>query len=210
MENKKIETRICRLCNEEKALDLFEVDKRVKGGITTRCKACKSGLNDKARTLYARLKYRAEQDGQPLKVTLRQLRGIFAAFDGKCIYCGKSEDEAGRSHHVDHVIATSAGGSHHISNLVLACASCNLSKSDKPFFEFYLRKRAEIGDENFAMLTYFISLTSGQPTQEVINSFLLDYIKYAHEDMSGLFDDKELLETIRQETNKRFMSRRAS
>lgn len=172
----KKELRKCRLCRETKAIDEFEIDKRVKGGRTSRCKACKAGLNDKARMLYSRLKIRAENDNQKLEVTLKELRGLFAAFDGRCIYCNITEEEAGNVHHVDHVIPISKRGRHHISNLVVACHSCNSSKGDRSFFEFFKRKKEEIGDDNFTTLLYYVSFASGQPLEEVFKGFFADYL----------------------------------
>src|SRR5690625_4253177 len=182
----KKEMRVCRLCGNKKEIELFEVDSRVKGGRTTRCKACKAGLNDRARTLYASLKHRAKQDEQPVEVTLKELQALFTAFDGRCIYCGITEQEAGRSHHADHVIPTSEGGRHHISNIVLACASCNASKGSSPFIEFYLRKKSEINDDNFNALVYYIALTSGQPADEVLTSFIYAYVKNQYEHLTDL------------------------
>lgn len=182
MTTKNNEERICRLCNEKKSIKEFEIDKRVKGGITSRCKACKAGLNDKARVLYSSLKHRASKSGQPLEVTLKELRALLAAFDGKCVYCNATEEEAMRTHHVDHIIAISKGGRHHISNLVVSCGTCNMQKRNRPFFEFYKAKKDEIGDENFTALLYYVAYTSGQPLKEVFSSFAYDYIEenYTH------------------------------
>src|SRR5699024_10647751 len=170
----KTKTRKCRLCKEEKTLNLFERDKRVKDGITTRCKACKSGLDSRSDVLYRSLRARAKNDGVPLEVTRKELRSLFAAFDGCCIYCGVKEENCERRHHVDHVIATSKGGRHHIGNLVLACDRCNRQKGAKPFFEFYMSKKDEIGDDNLTAVLYYISLTSGQPVKDVIVQFIFD------------------------------------
>lgn len=43
----------------------------------------------------------------------------------KCVYCGEP------SQHVDHVIPVSKGGTNDLDNLVAACSTCNLAKSDK-------------------------------------------------------------------------------
>lgn len=190
--------RKCRLCGEVKPIELFEIDRRVKGGRTTRCKACKAGLNDRARTLYAGLKHRAKQAGQPVEVTLKEIQALFAAFDGKCIYCEKTEEETGESHHVDHVIPVSEGGRHHISNLVLSCASCNRQKGDRPFIELYLRKQKEINAENFNALIYYISLTSGQPVDEILIKFINDYVVNQYGHISEILGDEmqEVVETV--------------
>ena len=194
--------RVCRLCGEEKPLDKFEKDKRVKGGRTSRCKACKAALNDRARTLYSRLKHRAKQDGQPLEVTLKELRGLFQAFDGKCIYCGADEEETGKPHHADHVVPVSEGGRHHISNLVIACASCNASKGNKPFFQFYLDKKNKISDENFMTLLYYVALTSGQPVKEVFAEFMSDYIRENYPHFIEVVGEEEIKKQILDEYKK--------
>ncbi|MEI3606904.1 HNH endonuclease [Pseudogracilibacillus sp. SE30717A] len=210
MTKKKTETRVCRLCGDKKEIELFEIDSRVKGGRTSRCKACKSSLNDRSRTLYAGLKYRAEQAGQPLEVTRKELQALFATFDGKCIYCGISEEETGESHHVDHVIPVSEGGRHHRSNLVLACASCNASKNNAPFIEFYMRKKDKISDENFNTIVYFISLMSGQPVDEVLMSFIVDYKMKLYSHLSDFISKEEARELFEEVVTEKFKEERAS
>lgn len=192
MTSKKLRT--CRLCGIEKEIDLFEVDNRVKGGRTTRCRECKHGLDDRANQLYRRLKRRAEKDGQPLEVTRKELQGLFAAFDGKCIYCDISEEEAGRSHHVDHFIAVSDGGRHCISNLVLACASCNSSKGNDSFIEFYLRNKDEISDDNFNTLTHYLALISQQPVDAILKDYTYQFIKKQYGHLSDFLSDEDFEE----------------
>lgn len=190
----KEKTRICRICDEEKALDLFEVDKRVKGGRTSRCYECKYALDDRASVLYRGLKRRAEKAGQALEVTREELQALFAAFDGKCIYCSAKEDENGRRHHVDHFIPVSAGGSHHISNLLLACASCNLSKGNASFIEFYLRKKDKISDENFTTLTHYLALISEQPVDAILQDYTYQFIKNQYGHLDDFLIDRDFKE----------------
>lgn len=185
-------TQECRLCHEVKPLDLFEIDRRVKDGVTSRCKACKAGLNDRARSLFSRLKLRAHNGRQPLEVTLKEIQALFAAFDGKCIYCNIDEKDSKRRHHVDHLVSVSKGGRHHRSNLVLACASCNSSKGSEPFFSFYIRKKREISDDSFNTLMYYVAFMSGQPVADVITSFILEYKKDAYSHLSDLVGDDDM------------------
>ncbi|MGG3707357.1 HNH endonuclease [Heyndrickxia coagulans] len=174
--------RICRICGEKKPLDLFERDKRVKGGRTNRCKACKTALDDRAHRAYRDIKKRALKAGVPMEVTVSELRLLYAAHDGKCIYCGITEDEAGCRHHIDHVTPLSRGGTNHISNLVLACASCNAAKKDKPLVSFYLnRDRDKFPEKSFSAVAYVIALTAGQPVDEVINGLLREHANYVVE-----------------------------
>lgn len=50
----------------------------------------------------------------------------------RCVYCG---DEAG-PFHLDHVVPYSRGGDHEVDNLVVACATCNVSKGAKTLEEW--------------------------------------------------------------------------
>ncbi|GER71321.1 hypothetical protein BpJC7_26240 [Weizmannia acidilactici] len=174
--------RICRICGAEKPLELFERDKRVKGGRTNRCKACKTALEDRAHRAYRDMKKRARKAGVPMEVTVSELRLLYTAHDGKCIYCGKSEAEAGCRHHIDHVTPIRRGGTNHISNLVLACASCNASKGDKPLVSFYLdRDRDKFPEQAFSTVACVISLTAGQPVDEVLDDLLQEHANYTIE-----------------------------
>ena len=54
------------------------------------------------------------------------------SFDNKCAYCGKE-----LKLHQEHFIALSKGGEYTINNIIPSCQSCNSSKGDKNFFEWY-------------------------------------------------------------------------
>lgn len=192
----KKEFRKCRLCGEIKAIKKFEKDKRVKGGRTSRCKACKNRLDSKSDRLYRRLRNRAKKDGQPVEVSRKELQALLSAFDGKCVYCDATEEETGQPFHVDHIIPVSKSGRHHISNLVVACPSCNAQKGNRPFFEFFKRKREEIGDDNFTALLYYVSFTSGQPLDEVFKSFYVDYLNENYPILRELMGEAEFEEEV--------------
>lgn len=53
-------------------------------------------------------------------------------FENKCAYCGKVETLT-----QDHFIPISKGGEYTINNIVPVCSSCNSSKKDRDFFEWY-------------------------------------------------------------------------
>lgn len=206
---KKKELRKCRLCGETKAINEFEVDKRVKGGRTSRCKACKNGLDSKSDRLYRTLKHRAKKDGQVLEVTKKELQALLSAFDGKCVYCNASEEETGQPFHVDHIIPVSKSGRHHISNLVVACPSCNAQKGNRPFFEFYKAKKDEISDENFTALLYYVSFASGQPLEEVFKGFLADYLNENYPLFKDELGEEELKSHIDELVKKKIKTERA-
>ncbi|WP_053603307.1 HNH endonuclease [Bacillus gobiensis] len=176
------ENQKCRLCCEIKPLDQFEIDRRVKNERTNRCKACKSNLQDKARLAFRHMRERAARAGIPMEITVDQIRTIYNAHDGKCIYCGATEEETGKSHHMDHITPLSRGGTNHISNLVIACASCNISKADKPLITFYFnRDRDVFSDESLSAVAWVIALTSEQPLKEVVNKMLEEHAEYVIE-----------------------------
>jgi len=50
-----------------------------------------------------------------------------------CNYCKNNCDN---DYHIDHVIPLSKGGNHELCNLVIACKTCNLRKSNKGADEF--------------------------------------------------------------------------
>lgn len=54
---------------------------------------------------------------------------------GCCAYCGRGLSR--REATADHVVPRAAGGRTTASNIVAACHSCNLVKSDKPAPRFY-------------------------------------------------------------------------
>lgn len=76
-------------------------------------------------------------------------RKKIAERDGwSCHYCAISGDKFGgpdgHGWHIDHKHPWSQGGSDDLSNLVLACRSCNLQKSDTPY-EVFIHSAFDIG-----------------------------------------------------------------
>jgi 5-methylcytosine-specific restriction endonuclease McrA len=72
--------------------------------------------------------------------TLAKIESIRSGM-ASCYWCGKEIDgRLGSECHIDHVVALAAGGKHEASNIVPACPTCNLQKSDLPANEFQKRK----------------------------------------------------------------------
>lgn len=65
-------------------------------------------------------------------LTVSQWEECKEAFDYKCAYCGSK-----RKLTQDHFIPLSRGGEYSINNIVPVCLSCNSSKLDNNFFEWY-------------------------------------------------------------------------
>lgn len=75
---------------------------------------------------------RARKRGLPSNLTDTQWEKIKKHFNNKCSYCGKEtflEQE--------HFIPLSEGGEYTHNNIIPACRSCNASKNNKSFFEWY-------------------------------------------------------------------------
>lgn len=60
--------------------------------------------------------------------TATDIQAQYKRQNGKCYYCGQ---KVGKNYHVDHIVPLSRGGSNGPENLVIACPTCNLRKSDK-------------------------------------------------------------------------------
>lgn len=160
------ELRVCRICQQRKSIDSFEVDSRIEGRYTNRCKVCKGKSNDRAVMAFNKLRHRAAINGTQVDVTLTEIKALFAAFDGKCVYCNAQETPDGPTFHLEHVVARSAGGRDHISNLVISCPACNHKKHTKPVVTHYFDDD-RFQDKNFNLLVSYISITSGQPVREI-------------------------------------------
>ncbi|MEW4328231.1 HNH endonuclease signature motif containing protein [Rossellomorea marisflavi] len=163
----KVDNRRCRLCEVSKPLADFELDKRVKGGRTNRCKKCKLESKNKATHAFYKLCQRAKKSGEEVEVTLEEVKSLFEMFDGTCIYCGEKESEDGPTFHLEHVIARSSGGRNHISNLVISCPSCNSRKHNLPVVSYFF-KDDRFKDDYFRLLAYYLSFASKQPVEEIL------------------------------------------
>lgn len=61
------------------------------------------------------------------------VRRLYAAQKGKCLWCGKP---VGENYHVDHIIPLVKGGANHAGNICIACPPCNLAKGQQMPSEF--------------------------------------------------------------------------
>lgn len=111
--------KVCSRCKQEKVLDLFPTNKRVKSGYDTICKACKAKQD---KELHAK---RGTTDGdrdrrfkRVFGITLDQYNQMLHDQDYKCAVCGKTEQENKKRLAVDHC---------HKTNKVrkLLCHHCN-------------------------------------------------------------------------------------
>lgn len=73
--------------------------------------------------------------GVPGRHTAAELRARYADQEGRCFWCRESLP---KEYHRDHVVPVSKGGTNDIRNIVLACAPCNVRKSDTHPLELLL------------------------------------------------------------------------
>lgn len=79
-----------------------------------------------------RQKRRSIERNLPSELTRSQWEDIKNTFDNKCAYCGKVEKLE-----QEHFIPVTKGGEYTKHNIIPACRSCNSSKLNKDFFEWY-------------------------------------------------------------------------
>lgn len=141
----------CVSCGIQGEIESFSPNARGRGGVSAYCRSC---VNASARVRNAetgcyreytrayratnRERWRALHRLTQAKrrgltkitcdgtVTDAVLKAIYAT--ESCAYCRKQTPENQRT--ADHVIAIASGGHHSADNLVMACRSCNSSKSD--------------------------------------------------------------------------------
>lgn len=89
-------------------------------------------LNNKDKAKYKNERRRSIKSLLPSNLNSHQWKNIKLHFKNKCAYCGKElplEQE--------HFIPLSKGGEYTINNIIPACKSCNCSKRNTDFFEWY-------------------------------------------------------------------------
>lgn len=90
-------------------------------------------------------KSRTMQYGAESTLTEKQWLQVKALFHNSCAYCGMTEKEHlekyGEFLHQEHVVPLAMHGPYSIGNVVPACRSCNSSKANHDFFEWYPKSK---------------------------------------------------------------------
>lgn len=85
----------------------------------------------------------------PCSLTLSEWKDTKDYFDNRCAYCGSDEELT-----QEHFIPLSKGGEYTVNNIIPACRSCNCSKQDKCFFEWYPEQEFYSKERERAILKY--------------------------------------------------------
>lgn len=80
----------------------------------------------------------------PYTLTIEEWNDIKSHFNNSCAYCGMTEEKHMEKFnerlHQEHFVALSNGGEYTRNNIIPSCKSCNSSKCDKDFFEWYFKQ----------------------------------------------------------------------
>ena len=102
---------------------------------------------------------RARLKQLPYTLTHEEWKSIKNYFGNSCAYCGMSEKEHqskwNEQLHQDHFIAVSNNGGYTADNIIPACKSCNSSKSDRHFDEWYPSHESFDEERNLKISEYF-------------------------------------------------------
>jgi len=136
----------CNDCNRENVKSYYNKNKEkelerkrksyIKNFDKEKIRHSKWFSKNKDKTSMAYNKYRSTKLSLPFTLTTPQWNTIKSCFNNKCAYCGRELPLA-----KEHFIALSKLGECTINNIIPSCRSCNSSKRDKDFFEWYPKYR---------------------------------------------------------------------
>jgi 5-methylcytosine-specific restriction endonuclease McrA len=168
-----METAFCYTCREHLPTSHFYPDKRRSGTATwtRRCHDCQrayhrewshknrkridakraeAAKNAPHQKSYWQHAYRARKAGVESTLTLAECDAVFAAFGGRCAYCG-AVAQSGKTGQIalDHMVPLARGGTNSIENVVPACWSCNGSKKRMTPLEWFLYSLTPVYGRDF-------------------------------------------------------------
>lgn len=156
----------CTKCNKTKDYEEFHKDKNTSDGFKIYCKVCRcldynnyykenkehkrEYYKNNKRKIKQYTKFWKEQNRLKVrvyninyknkkkcgdKITKTFINNLNRQQCYKCLYCGCDVSEV---FHVEHLTALSRGGLNTKDNLAISCPTCNLKKSNKLFFEYFI------------------------------------------------------------------------
>jgi len=94
-------------------------------------------------------RYRSKKRKLPSTLTVEQWDEIKAYFDNQCCYCGREKPLV-----QEHFLSVTKDGEYATTNIVPSCVSCNVSKSNHSFFEWYPNHRSYSPEREVKILSY--------------------------------------------------------
>lgn len=106
---------------------------------------------DKIRMIDARKRHKRQaiEKTLPADFSEKQWNECKLYFNNKCSYCGKNS-----TLQQEHFIPVSKGGEYTLNNIIPACQSCNSSKNNKSFFDWYSGYKYYDKDRENKILNY--------------------------------------------------------
>lgn len=133
-------TRTCTICKQAKpnTPQFFYMNQSGNMCHTCRLEAGRVwARNNPAAIIAKRNARRAKKKAAGGIHTPRHIERQFQQQQGKCYWCRATLQTSGQDkYHVDHLIALNQGGSNGPENIVCACPTCNIAKSDKLPWDF--------------------------------------------------------------------------
>ena len=120
-----------RLKNKEK-LDAYSKEWRIKNKEYMIEKSSRYAKEHKEVYRLSKQRRKALKRKLPSTLTIEQWESAKKHFDNSCAFCGKNYPLA-----QEHFVALTKGGEYSHNNIIPSCQSCNSSKGDKNFFEWY-------------------------------------------------------------------------
>lgn len=103
-------------------------------------------------------KRRAKLKQLPHNLKLEEWLDIKHVFNNSCAYCGMTEKEHekhyGEKLHQEHFIPLTKGGGYEKGNIIPSCRSCNCSKNNTNFIEWYKNYKHHDSDREMKILNY--------------------------------------------------------
>ncbi len=137
--------RRCSCCGEVKPLQEFPRSGKTKDGLVnyrTECKVCYNikRRENKTRTRHASFVSGMKRRGEDnVEYNHQQWKETVIFFGGECAYCGRTMKKGERLTR-DHLEPISRGGKTVQSNVVPACTSCNCSKGNTEWHEWFMKQ----------------------------------------------------------------------
>jgi hypothetical protein len=132
------------LCGVEKPLTQFYRNGKDKYGRTkyrSECKTCHKILKKISKKKHNKFKNNTRNRGAKDVLTFDEWKEILIHWQGRCAYCGKEPKGRGQQLTKEHVVPLSKGGASTKNNIILACISCNCSKSNEDLIDWYHRQK---------------------------------------------------------------------